>query len=148
MDIISAFKEPTVLVTIFFGILFYLFPNEGKKLGDKILSIVSYLSKRIHKAIRIKKWQNKKHTLQTINSPYKMQWLIIRSFSYMILFFLFFISNVTFLSLLTIAKANNSSELLKIIISIPVLVFEFLWLTEWIKTKKIIDLHSKRVKSR
>jgi len=144
MEIFSAFTEPTVISFLVLGLAAYFFPDHGKKAGYKLINLSSNFSKKIQKRIHVYIWKRKKRIISIIYNPYKMQWRIIGTHSYMILFILSFISYIILLTLLSIPDIENFSKSLKFLPAIPVYVFEILWLTSWMDTKKLINIRSKR----
>ncbi|MFT6816144.1 MAG: hypothetical protein ACJAZ3_002062 [Sphingobacteriales bacterium] len=145
MDFLSGFKEPVVLVCFTFSVLFYFFPDQGKRIGGWLITHLDFLSHRIRRSVRIRRWKGKKKALEKIYNPYEMQWLIIRTYSLMLLFAA---SITTYAILIAIGPLKDIGTLpvpIQYFIYSPVLVFEVLWLIQRETAKSLVKASIKRV---
>lgn len=145
MEFFSAFKEPAVILSLSFSLLLYLFPNQGRRAGEFIISSLGGLSQSARTLVRVKRWRYKKKVLRAIYSPYQMQWLVTRTYSLMLLFA---ISITTYAILVAIGPLKNIGHLpsaVQYFIYSPVLVFEALWLMQRESTRDLIRASEKRV---
>lgn len=147
MDFLSAFKEPAVIICLTFSLLFYIFPNHGRRFGDWLVSHLGDFSQRIRILVRVRTWRRKKQALKQIYSPYEMQWLVTRTYSLMLLFG---VSITTYVTLLAIGPLRGIGELpvaVQYLTYSPILVFEILWLMQREATRSLIKASLKRVTS-
>ena len=145
MDFLSGFKEPAVLICFTFSVLFYLFPEQGKSMGRWLVTRSDFLSLRIRSSVRMMLLKNKKRALEKIYNPYEMQWLIIRTYSLMLLFA---VSITNYAILIAIGPLKDIGELpvaIQYFIYSPVLVFETLWLIQRETTISLIKASRKRI---
>lgn len=145
MDFLSGFKEPAVLICFLFSVLFYFFPDHGRRIGNWILFHLGFLSDRGRTSIRLMHWRSKRRALEKIHNPYVMQWLIVRTYSLMILFA---VSITTYTLLIAIGPLKNIGQLppaMQYFVYSPVFVFEVLWLIQRESTKNLIKASKERV---
>ena len=148
MEFLSAFKEPTVIISITFSFLLFLFPNQGRRIGEWLLNHLGDASQRLKGYIRVKAFGNKRVVVQTIRNPHEMQWQITRTYSLMLLFG---VSITTYAILVAIGPLKDIGKLpvsIQYFIYSPVLVFEVLWLKQREYTRNLITTSYKRVTRR
>lgn len=145
MEFLSGFKEPEVLICFLFSVLFYFFPDQGRKIGSRLITHLGFLSGRVRASIRLRMWKGKRIALDKIYNPYEMQWLIVRTNSLMILFV---VSITTYVMLIAIGPLKDIGKLpqaIQYFLYSPVLLFEALWLVQRETTRGLIKASKKRV---
>jgi hypothetical protein len=147
MEFLSGFKEPVVLICFSFSVLFYFFPDQGRKIGRWLIAHLGFLSGRVRASIRLRIWKGKRIALDKIYNPYEMQWLIVRTYSLMILFA---VSITTYAILIAIGPLKDIGKLpqaIQYFIYSPVIVLEALWLVQRETARSLISASKKRVTS-
>jgi hypothetical protein len=151
MEFFSALKEQTVIISLSFSLILYLFPDQGKRVGKWIISTIqifaSGLSLTIKQRIKVRRYRKNKAIVKKINSPYQMQWEITRSYSFMLLFSIFISSYILLIAMGPLKGIGNLPVTLQYIIYSPVLILELLWLIQRDRAKSLIKIAEKRITS-
>ncbi|QLE97463.1 hypothetical protein [Neptunomonas phycophila] len=145
MEFLSAFREPTVIISLSFSLLLFLFPTQGKKAGDRVLSKVGFLSGKVKVKIRVRRWGRNKKVIKTIRSPYEMQWQITRTYSLMLLFAVFITSYIILVAVGPLKGIGQLPVSVQYFIYSPVLALEALWLNQRENTKYLIKVAEERI---
>lgn len=141
----EVFLEPAVIVSLLGSLVFAMLSKRLSRLTEYLLAHISLLPGKGRTKIRVLRWRYNKKLIQDARSFHKVTWSIIRTYTLLIFFILFFMLEVLLIFIGPLKGIGNLPYSIQALIFSPTYIFEILWLLQKEKTALLVRTAEQRV---
>ncbi|MET4162881.1 hypothetical protein ABIE61_002742 [Marinobacterium sp. MBR-111] len=142
------FMEPAVLISLFGSLIIAMLSSRLNVFGDFIIDHISIFPMKVKSFLCRFDWRYRKNIILKIRNPHRVTAAIIRTYAFLILFFLLFMFFIIIVIGFHVEEFSSLPLSVQMLVSSPVFIIEILWLIQREKTRSLIRAVGMRKKNK